>query len=181
MNELGFFSKDVALRLDINASTLRQWCLAMEKEGYEFHKNDKDQRIFYDRDINTLFELKNLIDKTRNREDAIKTIVSSQKAVDNAEKMLSVNENERDNITISKKDLEDLIQSAVEKAIEKEREAMFQVFESKMNDTIEKRDRYLVQQLNQSMEQTRLQIAAAAQEEDNKKPKGWFSRLFGKE
>jgi hypothetical protein len=41
MNEYGFFSKDVALKLDINASTLRQWCLAMEKEekeGYEFQR-----------------------------------------------------------------------------------------------------------------------------------------------
>lgn len=179
MNELGFFSKDVALRLEINASTLRQWCLAMEKEGYEFHKNDKEQRIFYERDINTLFELKNLIDKTRNREDAIKTILSRRKAVDNAEKMLSVSENKRDNITISRSDLEELIQTSVEKAIEKERESMFKAFEAKMNDSIEQRDRYLVQQLNQSMEQTRLQIAAA--QEENKKPKGLFSRLFGKE
>lgn len=177
MNEYGYFSKDVALKLDINASTLRQWTLAMEKEGYEFHRNDKNQRIFYDRDINLLFELKNLIEKTRNRENAIKTIVSGQKSVDNAEKMLSVHENERDNIIVSKSDLEALIQSSVEKAIEKEREAMFKVFEAKMNDTIEQRDRYLVQQLNQSMEQTRLQIAAAQEEE---KKKGFFSRLFNR-
>lgn len=173
MSEYGFFSKEVALKLDINASTLRQWCLAMEKEGYEFERNDKDQRIFYDRDINLLFELKNLIEKTRNREDAIKTIVSRKKSVDNVEKTLSVNENERDNITVSKSDLEELIQ----KAVEKEREAMFQAFERKMNDVIENRDRQLIHNLNESMEQNRLEIATAQEEE---KKKGFWARLLGK-
>lgn len=177
MNEYGFFSKDVALKLDINPSTLRQWCLAMEKEGYEFQRNEKEQRIFYNRDINLLFELKNLIEKTRNRDDAIKSVVSRQKSVNNAEKMLGVNENERDNITISKEDLQGLIQESVEKAIEKEREAMFKAFEMKMNDTIEQRDRYLVHKLNESMEQKRLEIAAAQEE---KKKKGFWARLFGK-
>jgi DNA-binding transcriptional MerR regulator len=176
MNEYGFFSKEVALKLDINASTLRQWSLAMEKEGYEFHRNDKEQRIYYDRDINLLFELKNLIEKTRNRDDAIKQVVSRQKSVDNAEKLLSVNENERDNITVSKSDLEELIQMSVEKAIEKERDAMFKAFETKLNNTMEQRDRYLVQQLKESMEQQKL--IAASQEE--KKKKGFFTRLFGK-
>lgn len=179
MNEYGFFSKDVALKLDINPSTLRQWCLAMEKEGYEFHRNDKDQRIYYERDINLLFELKNLIDKTRNRDDAIKQVVSRQKSVDNAEKMLGVIEKEHDNITVSKSDLEELIQKSVEKAIEKEREAMFKVFEIKLNDTIEQRDRKLMESLRESQEERKvlLQIAAAQEEE---KKKGFFARLFGK-
>lgn len=179
MNEYGFFSKDVALKLDINASTLRQWCLAMEKEGYEFHRNDKEQRIYYERDINLLFELKNLIDKTRNRDDAIKTVVSNFKSVDNAEKMLGVNEKEHDNITVSKSDLEELIQKSVEKAIEKEREAMFKVFEIKLNDTIEQRDRKLMESLRESQEERKalLQLAAAQEEE---KKKSFFARLFGK-
>jgi transposase-like protein len=100
MNEYGFFFKEVALKLDINASTLRQWCLAMEKEGYEFNRNKK----------------------ARNRDDAIKRVVSRQRSVDNVEKLLSVNENKLDNITVSKGDLEELIQGAVEKVIEKERD-----------------------------------------------------------
>src|SRR3954454_12076743 len=156
MNEYGFFSKDVALKLDINASTLRQWCLAMEKEGYEFHRNDKEQRIYYERDINLLFVLKNLIEKTRNRDDAIKTVVSRRKTVDNTEKMLSVNENEHDNITVSKSDLEELIQASVEKAIEKEREAMFKAFEMKLNNTIEQRDRKLMESLRESQEERKV-------------------------
>ncbi|MBP1944649.1 DNA-binding protein [Cytobacillus luteolus] len=176
MNEYGLFSKDVALKLNINSSTLRQWCLSMEKEGYEFERNDKDQRIFYNRDITVLLDIKNEIEKTRNRDNAIKSIVSREKATNNTEKTLSVNEENRDIITVSKEDLAELIQSSVEKAIEKEREAMFKAFEKKLNDTIEHRDRYLVHQLNESMEQKRLEIAATQEE----KPKGFLSRLFGK-
>ena len=179
MNEYGFFSKDVALKLDINASTLRQWCLAMEKEGYEFHRNDKEQRIYYERDINLLFELKNLIEKTRNRDDAIKTVVSRQKTVDNTEKMLSVNENEHDNITVSKSDLEELIQASVEKAIEKEREAMFKAFEMKLNNTIEQRDRKLMESLRESQEERKVLLQLATPQEEEKK-KGFFARLFSK-
>ena len=179
MNEYGFFSKDVALKLDINASTLRQWCLAMEKEGYEFHRNDKEQRIYYERDINLLFELKNLIEKTRNRDDAIKTVVSRQKMVDNTEKMLSVNENKHDNITVSKSDLEELIQASVEKAIEKEREAMFKAFEMKLNNTIEQRDRKLMESLRESQEERKVLLQLATAQEEEKK-KGFFARLFSK-
>jgi hypothetical protein len=179
MNEYGFFSKDVALKLDINASTLRQWCLAMEKEGYEFHRNDKEQRIYYERDINLLFELKNLIEKTRNRDDAIKTVVSRQKTIDNTEKMLSVNENEHDNITVSKSDLEELIQASVEKAIEKEREAMFKAFEMKLNNTIEQRDRKLMESLRESQEERKVLLQLATAQEEEKK-KGFFARLFSK-
>jgi hypothetical protein len=179
MNEYGFFSKDVALKLDINASTLRQWCLAMEKEGYEFHRNDKEQRIYYERDINLLFELKNLIEKTRNRDDAIKTVVSRRKTIDNTEKMLSVNENEHDNITVSKSDLEELIQASVEKAIEKEREAMFKAFEMKLNNTIEQRDRKLMESLRESQEERKVLLQLATAQEEEKK-KGFFARLFSK-
>lgn len=31
---------------------MRQWCLEIEKEGYKFERNEKDQRIFFERDIN---------------------------------------------------------------------------------------------------------------------------------
>ncbi len=180
MNELGFFSKDVALKLDINASTLRQWCLAMEKEGYKFERNDKDQRIFYERDINLLFELKNLIDKTRDRDNAIKTVVSRKNAIDNAEKMLGVHDNNSDNITVSKSELEELIQSSVEKAIEKEREAMFKAFEVKMNDSMERRDRVLMESLRQAQEERKVLLQLAAAQEEEKKKKGFLARLFGK-
>jgi DNA-binding transcriptional MerR regulator len=181
MDKIGYFSKEVALQLDINASTLRQWCLAIEREGYTLERNNKDQRIFYERDINMLFKIKSQIEKTRNRDNAIKATVSRFLLENNTENTLSVNEEERDKIALSKEELQSLIEQSVERAIEKEREAMFKAFEHKMNDVIESRDRQIVHQLKDSMEKQRLEIAAAQQErEEEEEKKGFWSKLFGK-
>ena len=40
-NEFGTFSKEVAIHLDINPSTLRRWASELEKQGYKFERNDK--------------------------------------------------------------------------------------------------------------------------------------------
>jgi hypothetical protein len=61
--EYGLFSKDAALKIDVQPGTMRQWCIAIEKEGYKFKRNEKDQRIFYERDIKMLFELKTKLKK----------------------------------------------------------------------------------------------------------------------
>ncbi|NEU36176.1 DNA-binding protein, partial [bacterium LRH843] len=50
-------------------------------------------------------------------------------------------------------------------------------FEAKMNDVIEKRDRILTHELNRSLEEKRLEIAAASEEES---PKSWWQKLFGR-
>ena len=57
-NEFGYFSKDVAIELEITTSTLRRWSIELEKEGYSFHRNEKDQRIYYERDFKAFRELK---------------------------------------------------------------------------------------------------------------------------
>ncbi|MBY8914439.1 hypothetical protein KY305_17020 [Bacillus sp. YC2] len=62
---------------------------------------------------------------------------------------------------------------AVVKAIEQEREEMFNAFELKMNDSIEKRDRLLMRSINRTMEEKRLEIAAAQEEKIT-----WWSKLF---
>lgn len=180
MDKIGHFSKEVALQLDINASTLRQWCLAIENEGYSFERNNKEQRIFYERDINMLFQIKSQIEKTRNRDNAIKITVSRFLLQNNAENTLSVNENEPDKIAFSKEELQELIEQSVERAIEKEREAMFQAFEAKINNVIEGRDRQIIQQLNQSLEKQRLEIAAATEVQEEEKKKSFWGRLLGK-
>lgn len=167
-NEFGFYSKEVAAKLDINASTLRQWCLKIEDETYEIERNDKDQRIFYERDINLLFEIKKEIEKTRNRDNAIKTVVARYKSNDIVEKTLSVNENKPDTITLSKSDLEEMLNQAAERGANMALE--------KFNDSIEKRDRVLLNQLSDSLEKKRLEIASA--EEENQK-KSIFSKWFG--
>ena len=179
MSEYGLFAKEVAINLEINPNTLRRWSLELEKYGYEFTRNEKDQRIYYDRDMLVLTDFKRMIEKTQSLENAAKAVVKRAKDKENAEKMLSVIEEDSDKITFSKDDLQTLIEQAVEQAIEKERESMFKAFESKMNDVIESRDRQFMESLRESQEtkQQLLQLAAAHEEE---KKKGFFARLFGK-
>ncbi|RRN67072.1 hypothetical protein EI200_23935 [Peribacillus simplex] len=129
-----------------------------------------------------LSELKIILDKGQSMDNATKAIASKHKERKNAEKTLSVITNgERDNeqVTLSKRDLELMIEATVEKvvvkAIEQEREAMFNAFELKMNDSIEKRDRLLMQSINRTMEKKHLEIAATQEEK-----KTWWSKLFSK-
>lgn len=52
---------------------------------------------------------------------------------------------------------------------------MFKAFEYKMNDVVEKRDRLLTMQLQQSLEEKKLEIAAAKEEEI---AKSWLEKTF---
>jgi DNA-binding transcriptional MerR regulator len=129
--EFGTFSKEVATILDISPHTLRRWSLELEKNGYEFKRNDKNQRIYYERDISALSYFKTLIEKTNNLENTAKAVVAKVKEKNNAQKMLSVITKNDENLTLSKDELQELIQESVEMAISKEREAMFKTFEGK--------------------------------------------------
>ena len=44
-NHFGYFAKDVASELEITTSTLRRWSIELEKAGYSFERNEKEQRI----------------------------------------------------------------------------------------------------------------------------------------
>lgn len=180
MNEYGSFSKDTAKMLDININTLRRWSLELEKQGYTFERNEKDQRIYYKRDIIALRQLQQLIADKIPMINACTTVATSYINKKELEQTIGVHGDESEKgagsgvqVTVTKEELEQMI----ERAISKEREAMFKAFETKMNDVIESRDRLLVHQLNQSMEQKRLEIAAAKEEE---KKKGFWSKLLGK-
>lgn len=176
METYGFFSKEVALKLDINASTLRQWCLSIEEEGYTFNRNEKSQRIFYERDINLLFEIKARIQKTRDRDNAIKSVVSRFLLENNAQNTLSVHEEKRDNITSV--DLQKLM-----KHIERQEQ-----FNKELLERLDKQQQYIDERLNErdqtlmqsirEIQETNKQLAAA--EEEKKKVKGFWGNLFKK-
>lgn len=178
VNTIGYFAKEVALKVDINTSTLRQWCLAMEKLDYTFERNDKEQRIFYESDINMFFEVKREINKTRNRDNAIKTVVSRYLYEKNSEKTSSVRGYEHDNVVISVQELERIIERSVNRAIENEREIMLEGFERRINNAIEQSDLKLVNQVRKKQndeEQKYLEIAATSEVKQS-----FFSKWFRK-
>ena len=60
-------NSDIAGVLQIQESTLRKYCLLLEKSGYEFFKNEHGHRAFFDNDVIVLrkmISLKNDADMT---------------------------------------------------------------------------------------------------------------------
>ena len=173
MTEYGMFAKELALNLDINTNTLRRWAIELEEHGYEFSRNDKNQRIYYERDILALSDFQKIIEKIQSLKNTAKAVVSKVNDKKNAETMLGVIENSKDKIVFSKEELDDLINRVADEAVERAAEHISRKF----MDVIEQRDKKIVHNLTETMEQKRLEIAAATEEE--KKP-GLFARFFKK-
>lgn len=77
MGKNAYFTKDVADNLEIVTSTLRKYCLLLERAGYKFDRNEKEQRIFYDRDLVILRRLKQYtMDSGMTLENAVKEVIS---------------------------------------------------------------------------------------------------------
>jgi DNA-binding transcriptional MerR regulator len=164
--EFGYFAKEVSVQLDIHPSTLRRWCLDLEKAGYEFIRNENNQRIFYDRDFKSFRKMKELINKNIGMENTVRAVVAMAQTLPQTP---IVHLKTDDEIRLSKRELQEIIQEEVKKAIHEEREIMFQAFEEKLNDNIEKRDRQLLNHIRETQE---VQKLVAATESKKKK---WFN------
>lgn len=60
--EFGYFSKTVADRLGVSPDTLRSWAIKLEDKEIEFERNEKNQRIYYQKDIRAFENMKELLD-----------------------------------------------------------------------------------------------------------------------
>ena len=87
--------------------------------------------------------------------------------------MLGVIEDGNDKIVFSKGELDDLINRVADEAVERAAEHL----SKKFLDVIEQRDRKLIHDLTETMEQKQLEVAATIEEE---KP-GFFTRFFKKQ
>lgn len=59
--ERAYSTKEVSHTLGIGDSTLRKWCLALEKNGYTFIKNEREQRLFIESDLVCLRHFQTLV------------------------------------------------------------------------------------------------------------------------
>ena len=153
-----YWAKDIAELLDITTSNLRRWSIDLENGGYCFYRDEHNRRAYLEKDIMPLKKLKEFLANNMSKNDAIKAVVSMFPQDINGVFTIPVND---DTVRLSKRELQEIVQEAVKEAVEEEREAMFRTFENKMNDTIEKRDRLLTQHLQSTLEERRLEIAAA--------------------
>lgn len=191
MSEYGSFSKEIAALLEISPNTLRRWSIDLEKKGYVFERNEKDQRIYYKRDVFALKKLQQLVNERVSMETALSTVAGQYNNKKELEETLSVIKDDAVKVTFSKEDLKTLIQESVQTAVQtavnqereefnelikQEREAMLKAFEVKVNDVIEIQSRSVTKAIRNQQEETQ-KLLAAAEEEKNK---SFWRKLFKK-
>jgi MerR HTH family regulatory protein len=49
--EKAYTTKEISTTLGIGDSTLKKWCLSLEKNEYPFTRNDQNQRLFLEKDL----------------------------------------------------------------------------------------------------------------------------------
>ncbi|WP_180233590.1 MerR family transcriptional regulator [Bacillus cereus] len=94
MNDFGYYAKTVAEDIKISPNTLRRWSIELEKHGYQIERNEKNNRIYYERDYKAFRELKKLLDAGISMESATLTITNAFKSNDNALVTSTVQEQE---------------------------------------------------------------------------------------
>lgn len=96
-----YLNKEMSNYLNIGESTLRKWCIELEKNGYKFTKGAKESRAFTDSDIQALLLFKQLtrINK-QTKEQAAATVVKkvSRNDGNEEEKTICMENNQLQNI-----------------------------------------------------------------------------------
>jgi len=185
--QLGYFAKQVCEKLKLNPNTLRKWAIELEENGYKFERNNKGtngQRIYYERDINIIAEFKVLLERTHSVENTAKLLMKRVEEGSNTEITHSVREEKKRSnpvtVTFTREELEQYTRGIIEETSAKvAAEVSAQTAEAvykKMENLIEQRDHRLINQMNESMEQRRLEIAAAQEEPAS----SFWSRLFNR-
>jgi len=182
-SEYGYFAKDVAADLEVTTSTLRRWSIELEKAGYKFERNEKDQRIYYDRDFKAFRELKKLISNSVVLIDAINAVVSMDVEGLNASQTPSVY---REETRLTRQFLEEILDEKINQAIQQAFEEGRQQGHKEIKEMIKKiekrseeRDKNLmsvIRSIREEKEEVK-QLIAASQEQAKKT---FWQRLFSK-
>src|SRR6478735_278274 len=182
-SEYGYFAKDVAAELEVTTSTLRRWSIELEKAGYKFERNEKDQRIYYDRDFKAFRELKKLISNSVVLIDAINAVVSMDVEGLNASQTPSVyREETRLTRQFLKEILDEKINKEIQQAFEEGRQQGHKEIKEmikKIEKRSEERDENLISVIRAIREEKEevKQLIAASQEQAKKT---FWQRLFSK-
>lgn len=165
-----YSSSDIAVTLKVQESTLRKYCLILEKNGYEFLKNDNGHRAYFDPDIIILkkfIELKKGTDMTL--EQAAKSVISWHNGI-----VITDSDTEENSYIARYSDLLDefksfkLNQEAFNRELLKQLEKQQEYISNKLED----RDEKLMLALRETME-TQKQLALTVAEEKKKWWKFW--------
>lgn len=171
-----YWSKEIADMLGIGTSTLRKWCLILERNGYRFLRDEHDRRAYTEHDAIALRKLKDLTEHRGMTLDNASIVVIE-----------TLNRDKSQTVTLSAtpgtkraNERHDEIMAKLESVIE-EQKAFNKVLLDRLNqqqeyidERLNKRDELLMKTLREELE-TRKQLAAASEEKSR-----FWSRLFGK-
>ncbi|GEN55520.1 hypothetical protein [Halobacillus faecis] len=174
--EYGFLAKYIAQELEVTTSTLRRWCLDLEhKHNYEFDRNEKNQRIFYKRDLIVLNSLKKFLDKSLKYEDALKAAITEKNDREIVDKTLSVHEEKRDENAFSVNEVREIIDETarrtreeVEKEFRDNLKEMYTFLEDRFHTEFEKREKGILDRLDRISEQKLLEVKQSTDNEQQK-------------
>lgn len=164
-----YWNHEMAERLGIGESTLRKWCIELEKNGYIFIRGTMDSRAFTVHDLTALNHFKELIKvEKRTKTDASKLVVERFKREEGSEGTTPI-PMENDNRSVEK--LEKMVEKLLEKQENQEKfnQALIERLEQQdryIKESIEKRDRLLLENIRKNQEEQ-----AAAREEEKQKKK----------
>jgi predicted RND superfamily exporter protein len=180
--EKAYTPKEVFTTLDIGDSTLRKWCLALEKNGYEFIRNDKNSRIYVEGDLVVLRHFQNLVKENMPLDNASKLVVDRfGKGTFEVSTVSVPVEKTKERHDLDRSNNEDIkeLKGLVENQNELIKELISRMDQQQkyIDEKLEIRDKKLMESLRESQEERKalLQIAAAQEEE---KKKGFLARLF---
>lgn len=191
--EKAFWASEVADKLKMNTSTLRNWTNALEKEGYQFIKDEKGRRAFLDKDIENLKLLQKNLKNNMSMKDGVLSVIARVKG---EVRTGSVREEERPLLRpLSADTVEKIVTAALEKQQERFEEKLEEQnkdFEEMMNkklteqaefllkkftETTEQRDRQLLSNIRTIQEEKETQKQIATTMEESKKT--GFQKLLG--
>ena len=201
----GYFAKTVSERLGIAKDTLRSWSLKLEAEGVKFERNARDQRIYYEKDIRALENMKELMDLQQPLNDVSKTIANKieksfyngDESINNTEITPSVSHGENALIT-QEKQMQNFKNELIQELSNKQSEMMEQFkndltkeistmmqdrFEHAVNEAVKmallQERKEIKKQVEQEIEANSLQIASGIEKTNEKGFLKRLKRLFG--
>jgi len=164
---------EISDALQIKESTLRKYCLLLEERGYEFTKNARGQRFYYDSDVITLRKFVTLKDNGMTLEESAEGVVLWHKGNDSEETSIAPISTDMQNV------MERYVSDMTEMKgmIHKQNEIIMNLSDKidkqqeYINTNLAERDQKLMKALEDNIE-TQKQIAS-----ENEK-KGFWKRLF---
>lgn len=172
-------------RLDISDSTLRKWCISLEKNGYTFTRGEQNRRLFLNQDLEALDHLKLLVQgKKMSLENATIIITSRYNEIRSSTGTPSVHV-EKDDPAVQ--EVIERLSEHIEKQnqfIEKQEQFNQELLKrldkqtEYINDRLDKRDESLLNTMDQLMQQRKEEMKLLEQATNQKD--NWFTRIFKK-